>query len=377
MKKIGIDARLYSQTGVGTYLQNFLFNLDKKVIGNEKYFVYLLKTDFQKVNFKNNRIVKKIADQKWHSFSEQMSFLIQLIKDNLDLMHFTYFSYPILYWKKFIVTVHDTTPLRFKTGKASTRNKLVYWFKYLIFNIVFWLQVHRAIKIITPTKTVKKELIKIYGKIISKKIISIYEGVSYKVINGNRNLKIVSRYQNKFKTDFFIYVGNFYPHKNVERLIDAFSQVKKNFKLILIGPDDYFTKRILRCIDTSKSKKRIILIKSPSMSDLIFFYKYAKAIIHSSLSEGFGLPLIEAAYFNTPIIASDIPVFKELWGSNYISFDPYSSVDIAEKINQFIDKKPKFNYEKLLKKYSFSKMTNEILKIYQNVNILKESASLE
>jgi glycosyltransferase involved in cell wall biosynthesis len=79
------------------------------------------------------------------------------------------------------------------------------------------------------------------------------------------------------------------------------------------------------------------------------------------------LPLLEAAYFNCPIIASDIEVFKEILGREYLSFNPYCSEDIAEKINFFLQKKPKFNYQKIIQKYSFKKMTDEILKIYQQV----------
>lgn len=113
-----------------------------------------------------------------------------------------------------------------------------------------------------------------------------------------------------------------------------------------------------------KCDKKIIIIKNPGLQDLIFFYKNAQALIHPSLSEGFGLPLIETAYFNTPIIASNIKVFKELLGDNYLSFDPNNVDDISKKINSFIEKKPEFNYTNIMKKYSFSKMTDETLKIY-------------
>lgn len=361
MKKIGIDARLYSQTGVGTYLQNFLLNLDKKNIKNELYFIYLNSNDFNKINFKNRKLIKKIANQKWHSFSEQIIFLYILLKDNLDLMHFTYFSYPIFYWRKFIATVHDTTPLLFKTGKASTKNKLIYQIKHFVFKIVFWLQIHRAIKIITPTKTVKKEILRLYGDNFSNKIYPIYEGIDEKIINQKENNALRKKYK-----DFFIYVGNFYPHKNVENLIRAFKDIDKKYKLILIGPDDYFTNKIFTFINQSKNKN-IFLIKNPPLKDLIFFYKNALAIVHPSLSEGFGLPLIEAAYFNTPIIASNIAVFKELWKDQYISFNPRDIKDIAEKIKDFLVKKPKFNYKYILKNYSFKKMTEEIIKIYSNI----------
>lgn len=254
------------------------------------------------------------------------------------------------------------TPLLFKTGKASTKNQFIYNIKHLFFRIILRCQTERAIKIITPTNTVKEQLTEIYGQKISKKNLSIYEGVNYQILQSKENKNL----SNKFK-NFFIYVGNFYPHKNVEKLIEAFKNINKKYKLILIGPKDFFTARILQCIDTSKQNKNILLLTNTSLADLVFFYKNALALVHPSLSEGFGLPLIETAYFDTPIIASNIKVFKELLGDNYLSFDPNSVDDIAEKINNFIEKKPKFNYKNITDKYSFEKMTNETLKIYQEV----------
>lgn len=355
MKKIGIDARLYFQTGVGTYLQNLLYYLDESKPKNIIYYVYFLKKDFYKVSFRSKNLVKRLADYKWHSITEQIGFLKTLLDDNLDLMHFTYFSYPILYFRKFISTVHDITPLVYKTGKSSTKNLFIYWTKHLVFRLTLWLQVFRSKIITTPTNTVKKELINVYGNKISKKIIVLYEGLNYKILVTKENKKLAGKYGN-----FFIYVGNFYPHKNVDNLIEAISKIGPKIKLLLIGPDDYFARKL-------KLKKNIILIKNPPLSDLIYYYKNAMAIIHPSLSEGFGLPLIEAAYFKTPIIASNIEVFRELWDKNYINFNPRSTDEIAKKISEFINNPVKFEYQNLEDKFSFSKMTKSLIKIYQSV----------
>lgn len=362
MKKIGIDARLYSQTGIGTYLKNLIYFLEKKDLKNKLVYIYLLPEDYKTLTFKNKNILKRKVSERWHTIGEQLGFAAKLYQDNLDLMHFTYFSYPIFYFRKFVATVHDITPLLFKTGKASTKNRFIYDLKHLLFRLILRCQIVRADRIITPTLTVKSQLEKIYGKRISNKISSIYEGVNYQIINSKENKQLAKKFSN-----FFIYVGNFYPHKNVKSLIRAFSKVDTSSKLLLIGPNDFFSKRILRCIDTSKLSDKVILIKDPQLSDLVFFYTNAQALIHPSLSEGFGLPLIEAAYFNCPIIGSDIKVFKELLGNNYLSFDPNNVEDISAKIKTFIDKKPKYSYRDIMDKYSFKTMTDKTLKIYKEV----------
>ncbi len=362
MKKIGIDARLYSQTGVGTYLKNLIYFLEKKELKNELFYIYLLSEDYNHLSFQNKNIIKRKVNFRWHSVGEQLGFALKLYSDGLDLMHFTYFSYPVFYWKKFIATVHDATPLLFKTGKASTKNQLIYNIKHLFFQLILWCQVNRAMKIITPTETVKKQLENIYGEKISKKISPIYEGVSYQILESKENKKLSEKFNN-----FFIYVGNFYPHKNVEKLMEAFVKVKTNYKLILLGPNDFFKERLFQLINRLKQEKRILFVNSLSSEDLVFFYKNALALIHPSLSEGFGLPLIEAAYFNCPIIASNIKVFKELLGNNYLSFNPNNVGDMVDKIKSFLSKKPNYDYKNILKQYSFEKMTDETLEIYQSV----------
>lgn len=359
MKKIGIDARLYSQTGVGTYLKNLIYFLEKKDLKNKLVYIYLLPEDYKNLTFKNKNILKRKVYDRWHTVGEQIGFAAKLYQDNLDLMHFTYFSYPIFYFRKFVATVHDVTPLLFKTGKASTKNKLIYDLKHIFFRLILRCQITRANRIITPTVTVKGQLEEIYGKKISNKVSPIYEGVNFQIINSKENKSLEKKFN-----DFFIYVGNFYPHKNIEKLIRAFSTVETSSKLLLLGPNDFFKRRLSHLINELKQKNRILFFNSLSIRDLMFFYKNAKALIHPSISEGFGLPLIEAAYFNCPIIGSDIKVFKELLGDNYLSFDPNSVEDISKKIKLFIDKKPKFDYKDVLEKYSFKTMADETMKIY-------------
>jgi len=375
MYKIGIDARLYSQTGVGVYLRNLLFFLEKIAESKILFFIYLLPEDYDNVKFKNKCFLKKLVDSRWHSFSEQINFAKTLYKDNLDLVHFTYFSYPVLYKKKFIVTVHDTTPLLFKTGKASTKNPLFYEIKFQAFKFVISQQVSNSQFIITPTKTVKRQLMDIYGKKYDSKIKPIYEGVDYELIKvAKRHPELGSgsefRFRNKFgmtlENNFFIYIGNFYPHKNVENLLKAFAKVRTDAKLVLIGPDDYFAKRLYRYIDIT-IRDRVIFYHHPTKEELVFFYKNALALVHPSLSEGFGLPIVEAAYFNLPISASNIEVFREILGKNFISFDPLSVDDITNKINLVLNQGKKVEYGNLLEKFSFERMTKETLNLYQEI----------
>jgi len=362
MKRIGIDARLYFQTGIGTYLRNFLYYLDERSDLNWEIVVYLFKDDFERVRFKNKFFLKKKIFDRWHSFSEQIRFLSILNNDHLDLIHFPYFSFPFFYRRPFVCTVHDLTPLFFKTGRASASvNLFNYYLKSFGLKILLKRQIRDSLIVFTPSKTVKNQIVYLFGKNLSSKITVVSEGINKELIEEKENKQL----RNIFGNDFFIYVGNYYPHKNVERLIKAFSQINCREKLILIGPNDFFSKRLAILINNLNQNQRIIFYHRPKPADLVFFYKNAQALIHPSLSEGFGLPLIEATYFNCPIIASNIPIFKEILGKNYLSFNPYQEFDIKDKIEWFIKTHPKFDNHKIIKKYSFKRMTEKMITEYK------------
>ena len=170
MKKLGIDARLYFQTGVGTYLRNLLFYLDN--LNKNDIEITALVMDQDKDVLKKAFSTIKIASSsaRWHTFAEQTRFLTDLNMHKFDLMHFAYFSYPYFYSRPFLSTIHDLTPLLFKTGKASTQTALQYEIKYNAFRLLLQHQVKKSIKIITPTKTVKNEIIAYFGNTYKEKI---------------------------------------------------------------------------------------------------------------------------------------------------------------------------------------------------------------
>lgn len=360
--KIGIDARLVSQTGVGVYTRNLLYHLQDYIPRDWEVNVYLRKDDYDSLGFGAKHFIRQTADIHWHTFSEQTAFYQLLQKDNLDLMHFTYFSYPVMYRRPFVSTIHDLTPLLYKTGKASTRNPVLYELKHAGLRVVLSEVMKRSRAILTPSNAVKNEIVQRYGIKYASKIVATHEGLDEGIKDVAENAALGAKFKN-----FYVYVGNFYPHKNVHKLIDAFSLVDTDSQLVLVGPDDFFANKIKAHIKERNMTRKIILYTKPSREDMVFFYKHAKALIHPSLAEGFGLTLLEAAYFGRPIIASAIPVVRELLGESYVAFDPLFTTDMTEKIQRFDDKNVKFNYRSILHKYSFELMAKETVEVYSNV----------
>ncbi len=363
MKRFGIDARLYNQTGVGTYVRNLLGYLPVSFKKQVELYVYVMEQDAAQVRKDLPGTVIRPGTYRWHSLQEQSGFLQQLNNDKLDGMHFTYFSYPVFYHRPFIATVHDLTPLYFKTGKASTRNPLKYALKFQAFQFVLSQQIARAEHIITPTQTVKQQVMERFPHRSASSIMVTYEGVDRAFINVKPNNKMATT----VTQPFFLYVGNFYPHKNVSALIRAFSRVPEPYALVLAGPEDFFAARIRAEIEEGGLTKRIRFLAKPEREDLAWLYANATALVHPSFSEGFGLPLIEAMQFDTPIVASDIPVFRELLRTQYTWFDPRSEKSIAQAIKQCIQEKPSPDYSDLRQYYSFKTMAEQTTALYQSV----------
>ncbi len=357
MKRIGIDARLITQTGVGTYIKNIISLFQKKRL-DYMFYIYLLPQDFDKFTFNNNFIKRKI-NAKWHSVQEQTVFLRALYKDKLDLVHFPYFSYPVLYRRRFISTVHDLTPLIFKTGKASTKSGIVYNIKHFIFRHVINSEVRNSTFVITPSYAVRKMILNTFGKDYSSKIFVSYEGVSEDL----KHTKPKDSLKEIFNKPFIFYLGNFYPHKNVEFLIRVFNKVKQDIDLVLVGPTDFFYKKLQS--KYAKLDNRIKFYSASSLSEIVFFYKNARALVHPSLFEGFGLTLLEAMYFGCPVIASRLDVFEELYKGNYVPFNPHKESDLYIKLNNFLKGKYKSIIRIDWKKFSFENTADITLDLYK------------
>lgn len=363
-RTIGIDARLYSQTGVGTYVRNLIHFLPTYLTEDMSVKLYIHDDDLDRISMKDSRIHIRKTAVKWHSFAEQTIFLAQLLKDGLDLMHFPYFSYPVLYNRPFIATVHDLTPLLLKTGRASTLHPLLYEAKYHVFSFMLRQQIRNARTIITPTDTVRKQIISQYGSHYSDKIVPIVEGIDYELVKAFVRIQASEQKPVSLPDEYLLYVGNFYPHKNVDKLLEAFhvhSQTSKH-KLVLVGPENYFSNQLKIFIEEHHIEG-IIWKHHVSHDILAQLYFHAVALVNPSLSEGFGLPLIEAQYCGCPVIASDIPVFRELLGTSYTAFDPTS----VDSITQALSKptyRTQFNKNNF---YSFEKMTENTVCEYKNL----------
>lgn len=359
MSTIGIDGRLLYQTGVGVYIRNLLHYLDQRKLSHE-FIVYMLPDDIHKFHFKSKHFKKKPAPFRWHSVDEQRKFLTLLNEDKLDLMHFTYFSFPYFYNRPFILTIHDLTPLIFKTGRATTLPSPIYHIKHAGYKSLLRRGMKMARSIIVPSQSVKNDIVRFFGSRYADKINVTYEGIDFELMHMKPDTSILE----KVSKPFFLYIGNSYPHKNLENLLRAFAKIPTDHQLVLVGPKDFFASNITQLIKENELQKKVIQLFNISQRQKITLYKNAVALVQPSLSEGFGLPIIEAEFFGCPIVASNITVFDEVVPKHTRRFDPLNINSITQALTQLSSMKPIAS--KLDKqRFSFEKMTKATIALYE------------
>lgn len=367
--RIGIDARLYTQTGVGRYIRNLISELSILDKENE-YYIYLRKKEFIEFKEPHKKWHKKLLDVPWHTIEEQISVPYTLFSDHLDVAHFPYFNVPVLYPKKYLLTVHDLIVDHFDTGRASTLPTPFYKMKRFGYHIATQLGAKRASHITAISETTREELLNHYSVPLDK-ITLTYDALDTHFLDLIKKRKP----QKKFSFPYILYVGNAYPHKNLERLLTAFSLIvkKRKVKLVLAGDDSYFYPKLKTYVERLGIANTVIFFGTANDAELIDLYSFSSCLVFPSLMEGFGLPNLEALACNVLPVISDIPVFREIWGDVLPIFNPNDEKSIAREIlsifilSQAEYKRKVAQAKKTIMRFSWQVTAIETLRIYTQI----------
>ncbi|HSX09820.1 MAG TPA: glycosyltransferase family 1 protein [Candidatus Saccharimonadales bacterium] len=364
--KIGIDARLWDETGVGRYIRNLVWNLQEFDKKNE-YVLFVSKVfNEQDLKLKDERWKIVRTDIRWHTLKEQLQFPHVLNKEKLDLVHFPYFSVPIFYKGSFVITIHDLIINHYPTGKASTLPSPIYYFKLMSYKYIIKSAAQHAQKVIAVSQATKSEIAKHLG-VSESKIAVTHEGVE------RRHKKEIAK-DKKISFPYLLYVGNAYPHKNLDRLISAFGQLEREYpdlKLILVGKKNYFYTHLENKVKGMLLDKRIIFAGNINDEGLSALYQQAVALILPSLMEGFGLTGLEAMQEECLVLASNIPSLKEIYQDAAIYFDPLAVESMHATIREVLENKKKFlplieKGKKRVATFSWEKMAEQTMNIYES-----------
>lgn len=371
--KILIDARLYGleNAGLGRYVINLIGELSK-IDSKNHYTILLRKKYFNRLKFPSNW-KQILAEFRHYSLAEQIKLPSIITEEKPDLVHFPHFNVPYFYKGKFVVTIHDLLMHKQKGIEATTLSPILYYLKRLGYRQVFDRAIEKSVKIIVPSESVKKDLVNFYC-LGPEKVVVTYEGFDEKIKSMGDEGKILEKYG--LEKPYFIYSGNAYPHKNLKRLIEAVVALNANhngrINLAIVSSRNVFVRRLEKQINTLGTQSCIKLLGFVPDKELGILYKSSVAFVFPSTSEGFGLPGLEAMNAGTLVLASDIPVFREVYKENAIYFNPFDFSAIEKAMKDVLEvgsrerlKRIKLSQE-FSKRYSWRKMAEETLEVYES-----------
>ncbi|MFA5131032.1 MAG: glycosyltransferase family 1 protein [Patescibacteria group bacterium] len=407
--RIGIDARFYGPIGkgLGRYTQEVVDNI-MKISGVEQagisdddsdsqrgvdfnFVIFLSPENFDEFICSGKNIKKVCLTTRWYSWQEQIIMPYFIWREHLDLIHFPHFNVPIITPCRFVVTIHDLILTHFPTLRATTLNPLVYRLKNLAYRLVIFSAIRRSRKIITVSEFTKTDLVNQFN-VSPDKIVVTYEGVAN--LAKGRDSLFVAKLNNQetleqyhIGKNFLLYVGNAYPHKNLDTLLRVFAKLlplKPDLRLVLIGKEDYFYNRVhdgaraLNLWQKDNINSPVVFPGYISDAQLEVLYQEAKAYIFPSLYEGFGLPPLEAMAKSCPVLSSDRTSLPEILGSAALYFNPENENDMLSAIGRLLDDN-ELRQDLIargleqVKKYSWWECANQTLGVYEQVLAEAES----
>ena len=369
--KIGIDARFYGclGKGLGRYTEKLIKYLEK-IDNNNQYYILLRKENWNDYQPNNKNFKKVLADYRWYTINEQVMMPVIMKRLGIDLMHFTHFNVPFFYKGKFIVTIHDLILTKYPTQRATTLGPIIYKIKHFGYQTIIKSAIKRAKAVIAVSKYTKEE-IEEHFSVVSKKIFVTHEGVDPLVIDKQDSQKVLQKY--KIDKPYIVYVGNVYPHKNIEGLINAYQIILRDhpdLKVVLVGKHDYFFQQIKDLVEEKNLENNIIFTGFVDDIDLPHIYKQARLYCFPSFCEGFGLPALEALYSGIPVVASDNSCLPEVLGKAAVYFNPNNITEMANKIKYVLENNEvsteiiRRGYEQV-RIFSWEKMAKATLDLYE------------
>jgi len=318
--KIGIDIRstLKKTTGIGKYTFS-LINALAKVDHKNEYCLYSQK---KLLDFK-----RRLPCLPGRNFSHRVDYFKKgpgVFLPDTDVFHTSSYDLKKPKRAKYIVTIHDVIIKSYPYGHSKKT------IKEIDEKLVKTLD--EADVLVADSYNTKADLVRFYG-VDKGRIQVVYPGV--KTRGGRWGVK------GEESEDYILFVGTLEPRKNVNRLIQAFNFLKKEFdikhKLYIVGMKGWMFEGIFKEYEDSEFKKDIIFKGYVSERELQGLYKGASVFCYPSFYEGFGFPVVEAFSYGVPVVTSKTSSCGEVAGDSALLVDPSSHEEIARTLFKVID----------------------------------------
>ncbi len=374
--RIGIDARKLHDFGIGTYIRNLLRQLAR--LDRDTEFVLLCRPeDAESLASLGNNFRPIVETAANYSIAEQVRIPLAVRREGVTLFHAPHYVLPPLVPCKSVVTIHDCIHLMFPQYLPN-RLALAYA------RTSIRLAAQRATRVLTVSESSKRDILR-FVDTEPDKIDVIYNAYDERFGVEPREEDVVrvrERYQ--LHDEFVLYAGNVKPHKNLERLIEAFDRVRKrgldHLKLVIIGDEISKYTSLRRAVHKHQLHKYVRFLGYLPEETLAVMYRLAGVFVFPSLYEGFGLPPLEAMASGTPVVTSNVSSLPEVAGDAAVLVDPYDPESIAGGIERILTDE---TIRRMLrqkgiaraKQFSWEQSVRRVREIYGEVSSLKSQVS--
>lgn len=357
--KTGIPRRV----GSSEYCFELLVNLNR-IDKKNNYVIYLPQSptsDLPKESV--NWHYKVVRPRKmWTLFGLSLEFLLKHSKPDVFFSPTHYL--PIFTPNSSAISILDVSYIRFpELFNKSDLRQLILWTKF---------SVKKAKIIFTISRASKDDIIKEY-QVSRDKVVVTYPGIKQGLIIKNEGSGMTDlKKKHGINGRYVLFVGTLQPRKNIARLTEAFSKIKTDIQLIIVGKKGWMYEEILEAPKKFNIQNKVKFLENVSDEDLPLFYKNALCFVLPSLYEGFGLPVLEAMRNGCPVITSNISSLPEAGGDAALYVNPLDAEDIQKKLELMINNEElrkkliKKGYEQV-KKFSWEKTAKETLTVLEKL----------
>ena len=364
-----------TEFGVGTYIRNVVRTL-AQLDRDSKYFLIGSPAKVAEFGALPPNFHAVSLDGGENTLKGSLDFRAIVKRLRCDVVHI-----PHLFWVPrglgcpYVLTVHDLLEHMYGSRDASSLRRTLHF--YLTRRVL-----RKAARVIAVSQFTKNEIEKLLA-ISDDRIEVVYNAIDERFLHGHatdadREL-IAQRYLVNYP--FILYAGAIRPHKNVVRIIEAFSALKSelqkeqqfpDLKLIIIGDDLSSHPRLRRTVVRSGVQNDVRFLGFVPIEVLRIFYDVAKVFVFPSLYEGFGLPPLEAMAHGTPVVTSNTSSLPEVAGNAALLVNPENVFEIERGLQRALldpalrAQMKQRGYEQA-QRFSWTNSVSRILEIYREV----------
>jgi glycosyltransferase involved in cell wall biosynthesis len=373
--RIAIDIRRMYDFGLATYIRNVVRTLGRIDAVNE-YFLLGAAPRFEQLGVLPENFHLLPLQNPETTFANYIEMHRVISAKKVDLIHVPHtFWRPLITKAPFVITVHDLLDYMYRARTNNGMRRVMH--SYMTRQVM-----EHAARVFAVSNFTKRDVGR-YFNVPTTKIEVVYNALDENFLRGHSTAAEQAMIRGRYQVDspFLLYAGRISPHKNVARIIEAFSALKgelakdgayPDLKLIIIGDEVSKNPDIRRAVIRSGMQHDVRFLGYVSIEALRVFFDMAKVFVFPSLYEGFGLPPLEAMAHGTPVVASNTSALPEVVGNAAVMVNPENVFEISRALHrvltdQCLRERMKLAGIEQAQRFSWDASVKRMVKVYEQV----------